>query len=141
MNSGPTFHEPDQGPDQARRDEFTLDPKAVEPAIWTCKIGSAPRGLLPPSSDSPMRRAVSEAYERLMGFPPDYVFSGWGDALSEGQQAFIDERQPDVAKLEAEALDRLRCLPPWSTLRQHAERRSSGCATSSAGSCPRLPPI
>jgi hypothetical protein len=102
--------------------EFILDPEAVQPSIWTCKVGALPRGLLPKGSDAPMRRAVVLAYLQLVGFAPDFSFSGWDGRLTEGEQAVVDGRQPDVAKLEAEALDRLRCLPPWSTLRQHAEQ-------------------
>jgi len=101
--------------------EITVDQAATEPALWSCKIGAAPRGLLPKGSDAPMRRAVEQAYESVMGFPADFTFSGWGDALSEGEQAFIDKRTPDLAKLEAEAVERLRCLPSWSPLRQYAE--------------------
>ena len=98
--------------------EITVDQAATEPALWSCKIGAAPRGLLPKGSDAPMRRAVEQAYESVMGFPADFTFSGWGAALSEGEQAFIDKRPPD---LEAEAIERLRCLPSWSPLRQYAE--------------------
>jgi hypothetical protein len=119
MRSDRFLHQDPDG--QARRDEFTLDRRAVQPAIWSCKVGAAPRGLIPKGSDAPLRHAVVAAYTELVGFVPDFTFSGWGDALSEGEQAVVDNREPDVARLEAEAVDRLRCLPPWSTLRQQAE--------------------
>jgi hypothetical protein len=94
----------------------------LAPAIWSCQVGEIARGLLPRGSDLRMREAVETAYESVVGFPADFVFSGWDDALREGKRAFLDQRPPDTARLEAEAIDRLRCLPSWSALRQAAER-------------------
>lgn len=108
-------------PDTPASSEFIVDPAMVAPAIWSCRIGEIARGLLPRGSDLPMREAVESAYLKVVGFPADFVFSGWGDALREGERAFLDKRPPDLARLEAEAIERLRCLPSWSTLRQAAE--------------------
>ena len=38
---------------------------------------------LPMGSDSPMRRAIIDAYVRLTGKEPEFCFSGWGAELTE----------------------------------------------------------
>jgi len=57
--------------------------------IWECKIGSAEN--IPPGSDFPMREAVREAYKKITGKYPDFLFSGWGAKLSEDEKACIRE--------------------------------------------------
>ncbi len=54
--------------------------------IWTCKIGENVDAL-PPGADSPMRAAVARAYREITGRDPDFIFSGWGGALTEGERA------------------------------------------------------
>jgi hypothetical protein len=53
----------------------------AETKVWTCKIGEDV-GDLPLGADAPMRRAIKEAYARLTGHEPDFVFSGWGGELT-----------------------------------------------------------
>lgn len=67
--------------------------------IWTCKIGD--RSLdketlgLPPGADSPMRRAVADAYAELTGFVDEFLFSGWGEkTLTAGEIAAIEHTVP-----------------------------------------------
>lgn len=54
--------------------------------IWSCKIGEVDATLLPDGADFPMRKAIVEAYERLTGQEPDFMFSGWGAELTEGER-------------------------------------------------------
>lgn len=64
--------------------------------VWSCRIGPHPgEGRLLPGSDNPMRKAVEQAYVQLVGKPPVYIFSGWGDRLSEAEQAVVENREPD----------------------------------------------
>jgi hypothetical protein len=60
-------------------------------AIWECKIGEADRKLLPEGADSPMRNAIREAYFKLTGHEPDFIFSGWGAELTETERQVTDE--------------------------------------------------
>lgn len=55
--------------------------------IWTCKIGEAREDVLPDGADGAMRNAVVEAYRRMTGCEPDFIFSGWGGELSEVERA------------------------------------------------------
>lgn len=57
--------------------------------IWTCKIGENV-GELPDGADSPMRDAVIEAYRKLWGREPEFVFSGWGGALTQGERDCVN---------------------------------------------------
>lgn len=61
--------------------------------IWSCKIGEVSRDLLPHGSDLPMRQAVYEAYVRITGQEPDFIFSGWGAELTEGEREVADDAQ------------------------------------------------
>lgn len=54
--------------------------------IWTCTIGEAFEHPLPPGADQPMRQAVAEAYYRLTGQLPEFIFSGWGGRLTKVQR-------------------------------------------------------
>lgn len=62
--------------------------------IWSCKIGEVDVGLLPTGADHPMRRAVEEAYQRLTGQESQFIFSGWGAELTEGERAVVENRMP-----------------------------------------------
>jgi len=57
--------------------------------IWACKIGEIDSAKLPKGSDAPMRKAVEEAYWRLTGEYPDFIFSGWGAELTESERAAV----------------------------------------------------
>jgi hypothetical protein len=70
------------------------DAPAEDPATWGCKIGEFPRDLLPHGADGRMRRAVERAYEKFTGQPPEFVFSGWGARLTEGERAAHEDRLP-----------------------------------------------
>lgn len=69
--------------------------------VWTCKIGEDV-GELPSGSDWPMRLAVARAYEELTGREPDFLFSGWGGSLDEGELAVVENRLPDPNVIIAE---------------------------------------
>lgn len=61
--------------------------------IWYCKIGEDvgdgfPRG----GADAPMREAIREAYLKLTGKEPEFIFSGWGQTLTEGERAVVERR-------------------------------------------------
>ena len=60
--------------------------------IWECKIGE--NCEVPAGGDYPMRLAVAEAYAKLTGEQPDFVFSGWGAKLDENQRAVIEKINP-----------------------------------------------
>lgn len=80
---------------------------APDPATWSCKIGEVPREELPHGSDWPMREAVRRAYRELTGIDPDFIFSGWGDELDEGERAVVENRDPDYAVILEDARDRV----------------------------------
>lgn len=61
---------------------------------WECKIGEHEALLLPPEADAPMRKAVAGAYRTVTGAEPDYIFSGWGAELTEGERAAYENRTP-----------------------------------------------
>ncbi len=69
-----------------------LDEVRVD-AVWGCKIGSLGNTNLPPGADAPMREAVSRAYEELTGTSRQFIFSGWGEALTPIERA-IAENSP-----------------------------------------------
>jgi hypothetical protein len=56
--------------------------------IWECKIGEV-EGI-PYGADFPMRRAVEEAYKRITGQAPDFIFSGWGAELTDMERQIVD---------------------------------------------------
>lgn len=62
--------------------------------IWECKIGEADPSVLSPFADTPMRRAVEEAYQRLTGQEAKFIFSGWAAELTEGERAVVENREP-----------------------------------------------
>ena len=67
--------------------------------IWECKIGGVV-GDIPQGSDHPMRKAVEAAFMKLTGVHPQFIFSGWGSSLTEGERAVIEERVPIYEKTE-----------------------------------------
>lgn len=64
--------------------------------LWECKIGECDAAKLPPGGDNPMRDAVAEKYKELTGEDPDFLFSGWGAELDEGERAAHENRMPDI---------------------------------------------
>lgn len=60
---------------------------------WSCTIGEAELGFRI-GADAPMREAVAEAYERITGEKPKFIFSGWGAELTEPQRAVVEDRLP-----------------------------------------------
>lgn len=65
--------------------------------VWECKIGEPGDEELPPGADGPMRSAVEQAYQELVGRPADFAFSGWGGRLTEVQRAVHEDRAPDFS--------------------------------------------
>lgn len=65
--------------------------------IWTCKIGEVES--VQGGSDYPMRRAVEEAYFKITGTYPTFIFSGWGGKLTELERAIVENRLPREAAL------------------------------------------
>jgi len=55
--------------------------------IWECKIGNA--NTVPPGADQPMREAVYRAYLSITGKDPEFIFSGWGAELTEGETEVV----------------------------------------------------
>ena len=58
--------------------------------LWGCKIGETKSKNIPPGGDGPMRKAVKKAYIELTGEEPHFIFSGWGEELTEGEREFIE---------------------------------------------------
>lgn len=56
---------------------------------WECKIGPQPYDL-PMGSDSPMRKAVEQAYFKLTGKHPEWCFSGWSSDLNEFEKMSLE---------------------------------------------------
>ena len=54
--------------------------------IWYCKIGECDRNSLPQGCDWPMRRAVEEAYLKITGSYPQFIFSGWSAELTKVEE-------------------------------------------------------
>jgi hypothetical protein len=74
--------------------------------IWSCKIGGDVGDGLPRGADGPMRDAVADAFERISGKRPEFIFSGWGAELTEGERAVHENREASpeyYAKLKLEA--------------------------------------
>lgn len=62
--------------------------------IWECKIGEAEPLQHP--ADPIMREAVANAYRKLTGREPDFIFSGWGAKLTEPERAVVEDRLPRI---------------------------------------------
>jgi hypothetical protein len=66
------------------------------PKSWSCTIGEVDAGHLPSGADSPMRRAVENAYHELTGEWPRFIFSGWGAELDPIQREIVESTGPDA---------------------------------------------
>lgn len=84
----------------ARLDAEREDLTPTRTKIWSCRIGEVLE--LPPGADMPMRQAVSDAYQKITGWQPDFIFSGWGGELSEGERAVVENRPIAIAEREEE---------------------------------------
>jgi hypothetical protein len=62
--------------------------------IWFCKIGTREDVTIGVGQDTPMRRAVEEAFERVAGVESEFLFSGWSAALTEPELAVVEKRWP-----------------------------------------------
>ena len=56
---------------------------------WSCKIGPAPHDV-PNGGDSPLRRAVDEAFSQMFGECADALSSGWASHLTQGERRAKD---------------------------------------------------
>lgn len=59
--------------------------------IWECKIGECEESALLRDgkyygADLPMREAIREAYLRITGQEPKFIFSGWGAELTQAER-------------------------------------------------------
>ena len=70
--------------------------------IWSCKIGQAAN--LPKGADLPMRDAVRDAYVKITGVEPDFLFSGWGASLDEWEKTVVENREVDAFALARPAI-------------------------------------
>lgn len=78
--------------EQPARSKTTVETKLMK--IWHCKIGECLPSVLPPGADVPMREAIARAYREITGNDPDFIFSGWGGELTEGERAVVEDRMP-----------------------------------------------
>jgi hypothetical protein len=66
---------------------------------WTCKIGECEDAdLLGPDgkylgADWPMRQAIREAYFRVTGKEPQFIFSGWAGELTDREREVAFPRE------------------------------------------------
>lgn len=74
--------------------------------IWDCKIGEIDPLKLPKGADGPMRKAIEKAYYDLTGEWPDFVFSGWGAELTEGERRVIEESDEDLDTRRSKLMNR-----------------------------------
>lgn len=77
----------------SRDDESSLSLAEISSGVdeyWSCTIGPVRRFELNEGSDFPIRRAVIQAFEELVGRPALVVFSGWGQRLTRWQQHFFE---------------------------------------------------
>lgn len=49
-----------------------------------------------------MREAIGRRFERVLGMPAEFTFSGWGADLTEGELAVVEDRLPDRSKVTRE---------------------------------------
>lgn len=64
--------------------------------IWSCKIGECEESDLLRDgeyygADGPMRQAIREAYLKVTGKEPDFIFSGWVAELTEAERECVSK--------------------------------------------------
>lgn len=69
--------------------------------IWSCKIGEIDEGKLPIGSDLPMRIAVREAYYRVTGEWPEFLFSGWSAELDDIEKQVVERQRAIEREINA----------------------------------------
>lgn len=94
-----------KGRNYVPQENFTavLDGPGPDPANWSCQIGEIPRSILGGGLDLPMRKAVEVAYREVTGHDADFIFSGWGDPLSEIRRAVHEDRPPLRRRLSSQS--------------------------------------
>lgn len=76
--------------------------------LWYCKIGEVEELLRTAhGADGTMREAAAEAYLKVTGRVPRFIFSGWGAELEEHERAVVEDREPDPAVTARELHGRL----------------------------------
>lgn len=65
---------------------------------WFCKIGTIGGVEVPPGGDAPLRRAVEEAFEELIGVEAQGCFSGWGEEFTPAEIAVLKNEMPPRAE-------------------------------------------
>lgn len=85
-----------------------------EESIWSCKIGGTGCDL-PGGADNQMRDAVADAFREVTGVEAQFIFSGWGEELTEEERAALEDREPSAEhyaqwKLQQAAPDLLEAL-------------------------------
>ncbi len=69
---------------------------------WDCKIGECDKeDLLDKNgkyygADLPMRQAIREAYIKVTGKEPKFIFSGWGGRLDSIERDIADGKTTDT---------------------------------------------
>lgn len=75
--------------------------------IWGCKVGTTEPLTFETGADAPMRAEVHDAFTIVTGTPPEFIFSGWGEALDESELAVVENREPSAQRCLVEAADQL----------------------------------
>ena len=60
--------------------------------IWECKIGGKV-SFMPRGADAPMREAIAKAFREVTGEEPEFIFSGWGAELTEGEKLVLEPQK------------------------------------------------
>lgn len=76
----------------------------MDKKMWHCEIGEVDGDKIPMGGDYPMRVAVAKAFKDLTGEDNIFIFSGWGNKLSEGRRAVVESRVPNRDKVYSEIL-------------------------------------
>lgn len=79
------------------------NPDQARERVYSCKIGGTV--ALEPGAAGRMRNAIEQAYREITGREPEFMFDGWGDTLTEGERAVVEDRLPDPRKVLAEVDD------------------------------------
>lgn len=66
--------------------------------IWFCKVGG-PTDFFQRAADIPMRNAIAKAFRDVTGLDPEFIFSGWGGELTEGERAVVENRAPSLCEI------------------------------------------
>jgi len=77
---------------EAGFDTERLDKASVrEGPTWECKIGvtADKSAVLRGGADLPMRKAIEAEFVKQTGMEPDFIFSGWGAALTPVQMEIV----------------------------------------------------